>query len=109
MNLILFDPENRDQLLPLVFTRPVADLRIGILNHKRKMATPHRRKCILSMPKVPFKTFPRLLLPSDNYLVRGDILPAIDFVNAVKALRKDEGLKFRDQIFRHKMCQLFIS
>ena len=31
MNLILFDNEVRDQLLPLTYTRPVSDLRVGIL------------------------------------------------------------------------------
>ena len=35
-NIILFDSEVRHQLLPLTFTRPVADLRCGILTIGRK-------------------------------------------------------------------------
>ena len=36
MNYILFDGPVRNQLLPLTFTRPVADLRIGILTIREK-------------------------------------------------------------------------
>ena len=36
MSLILFDDTNRDHLLPLVFTRPVADIRVGILTIREK-------------------------------------------------------------------------
>jgi len=36
MNYILFDDNSRISLLPLTFTRPVADLRIGILTIREK-------------------------------------------------------------------------
>ena len=36
MNYILFDGEERDNLLPLTYTRPVAELRIGILTIREK-------------------------------------------------------------------------
>lgn len=36
MNYILFDGSTRNQLLPFTFTRPVADLRIGILTIREK-------------------------------------------------------------------------
>ena len=36
MNFILFDNPNRNNLLPLTFTRPVADIRIGILTIREK-------------------------------------------------------------------------
>mgnify|MGYP001278912861 CR=1 FL=1 len=36
MNYILFDGPSRNDLLPLTFTRPVADLRIGILTIREK-------------------------------------------------------------------------
>src|ERR1043166_989007 len=34
--LVLFDDDSRDQFLPLVWTRPVADLRIGIFTIREK-------------------------------------------------------------------------
>ena len=36
MNYILFDGAVRNQLLPFTFTRPVADIRIGILTIREK-------------------------------------------------------------------------
>ncbi|MGB5236727.1 MAG: putative sugar nucleotidyl transferase, partial [Flavobacteriaceae bacterium] len=39
MNYILFDGQVRDSLLPFTFTRPVADIRIGILTIREKWET----------------------------------------------------------------------
>ena len=36
MNYILFDGTVRDALLPFTFTRPVADIRVGILTIREK-------------------------------------------------------------------------
>jgi len=36
MNYILFDGEHRDALLPFIYTRPVAEIRIGILTIREK-------------------------------------------------------------------------
>ena len=36
MNYILFDDQSRNNLLPLTFMRPVADIRIGILTIREK-------------------------------------------------------------------------
>lgn len=36
MNIILFDNETRSQLLPLTYTRPVCEIRVGILTIKEK-------------------------------------------------------------------------
>ena len=36
MNYILFDGNVRDSLLPFTYTRPVADIRIGILTLREK-------------------------------------------------------------------------
>ena len=36
MNYILFDSDVRNSLLPFTYTRPVADIRIGILTIREK-------------------------------------------------------------------------
>jgi len=36
MNYILFDGPSRNQLLPFTYTRPVADIRVGILTIREK-------------------------------------------------------------------------
>ena len=35
-NLVLFDGQHRDKLLPLTYTRPVANIRVGITTLKEK-------------------------------------------------------------------------
>ena len=40
MNIVLFDGEERENLLPLTFTKPVASLRMGVLTftkHQKKL------------------------------------------------------------------------
>ena len=39
MNYILFDGPSRNNLLPFTFTRPVADIRVGILTIRKKWET----------------------------------------------------------------------
>ena len=36
MNFIFFEDQSRDKLLPLTFTRPVGEIRVGILTIKEK-------------------------------------------------------------------------
>src|SRR5690349_4487944 len=92
MNIILFDdPVIRLDLLPFTFTRPVGDIRVGILT----MAQKWKR---LSGDEVSFQTESYLSTkyPSkkskDNYFINGAICPDEDFLNAVKNLKSGEGL-----------------
>ncbi|VAV84218.1 Sugar-phosphate nucleotidyl transferase, partial [hydrothermal vent metagenome] len=39
MNYILFDGPSRNNLLPFTYTRPVADIRVGILTIREKWET----------------------------------------------------------------------
>jgi hypothetical protein len=50
MAIILFDDNARNTLLPLTYTRPVADLRIGILTIAEKWAK-YLHRIFLSIPK----------------------------------------------------------
>ncbi|MEY3679148.1 MAG: hypothetical protein RI924_1289 [Bacteroidota bacterium] len=92
MRLILFDDQTRDSLLPLTFTRPVAELRIGILTIAQKWA-----KRLSDVP-VAFHTadylqpkFP-ILADADNLLINGSICPDEQLCEAVQALGKGEAL-----------------
>lgn len=87
---ILFD-DRRTDLLPLTFTRPVADLRIGILTIREKwekhLQTP---ASYLTEPYLQEK-YP-LYIGEDNYFINGSVLPDASLVLAVQALRKGEYL-----------------
>jgi UDP-N-acetylglucosamine diphosphorylase/glucosamine-1-phosphate N-acetyltransferase len=91
MNYILFDDETRFSLLPFTFTRPVAEIRIGILAIREKWER------YLSQPvshftekylqeKYPVKAEP------ENILINGSVLPDKKLVAAILQLKKGEKL-----------------
>ena len=97
MNLILFDdPAIRAHLLPLTFTRPVADLRVGILTIAEKWQRrlmPGNTQAPVSFLTEPYlqTTFPAWL-SSDNLFVNGAICPTDALVEAVQKLAIGESL-----------------
>jgi UDP-N-acetylglucosamine diphosphorylase/glucosamine-1-phosphate N-acetyltransferase len=91
LNLILFDGNERDHLLPLTFTRPVADLRIGILTIAEKWGriletTPSILTQPILQPKYP------LTLTDDNLLVNGSICPNLELLGKIIDLKLGEAL-----------------
>ncbi len=88
MNIILFDDQkSRKQLLPLTFTRPVAELRVGILTIREKWEK--RLKGIYSWQteqylsgKYPTKE------GQDNYLINASVCPTDELAEAVQQLNR---------------------
>ncbi|MCF8276597.1 MAG: GlmU family protein [Flavobacteriales bacterium] len=84
MNYILFD-DSREKLLPLTFTRPVCDLRIGILTIREKwermmnMSTSTITEDYLSVK------FP-LVSAQENILVNGSVCPNAELIAAIASL-----------------------
>ncbi len=91
MNIILFDDETRKTLLPLTHTRPVSEIRIGILKISEKWA--HYSKQKISFLTVDYlkELFPSQLT-NDNFYVNGAILPNAEIVNEIKSLKIGECL-----------------
>lgn len=96
MNIVLFDePAIRASLQPLTFTRPVADIRVGILTiaekwQKRLSATTsYRTADYLS------KKFPQIL-STDNLLINGGICPNEKLIVAIEALSEGEALIMKE-------------
>lgn len=91
MNLILFDDDSRIDLLPLTFTRPAADLRIGILTIREKWE--HYWKLKSSSLTVDYLSakFP-CITESDNLLVNGRLIPDPDLLRALESLQTGQTL-----------------
>ena len=93
MNYILFDGNVRNQLLPFTFTRPVADIRIGILTIREKwehllgFTTTTLTEDYLS------EKFPFLELEK-NILINASFLPSENLVNIVKGLKENQAVFF---------------
>ncbi|MDF1575104.1 MAG: GlmU family protein [Bacteroidales bacterium] len=91
MALILFDDHSWDNLLPLTFTRPVSELRIGILTiaekweHDLKIkSTPLTREYLRD--KFPCRT------GSDNLYVNSTLLPDREIVAAIQNLQDKQAV-----------------
>jgi len=91
MNIILFDGKNRNNLLPLTFTRPVADLRTGILTIKEKWELHLKTNISFLTQDYLRKKFP----PESeklNFLINGSIIPNKKIISEIKKLETGQLL-----------------
>jgi UDP-N-acetylglucosamine diphosphorylase/glucosamine-1-phosphate N-acetyltransferase len=100
MNVILFDdPTIRINLLPLTFTRPVADIRVGILTIREKWekmihsSTSSKTEDYLSI-KYPTE----YTIDTDNVWINGAVLPNSDLLEEIKMLQPQQVLLKGDMI-----------
>lgn len=91
MNYILFDDSSRNNLLPLTFMRPVADIRIGILTIREKWEKYLDTKTSsITEPYLSTK-FP-IKQADQNILINGSVCPTADMIKAILELKKNETL-----------------
>jgi UDP-N-acetylglucosamine diphosphorylase/glucosamine-1-phosphate N-acetyltransferase len=90
MNYILFD-DRREKLLPLTFTRPVCDLRIGILTIREKWETVLKASTSTLTVDYLGGKYP-LVASSDNFLINGGICPDDHIVDAISKLGSEQRL-----------------
>lgn len=93
MNYILFDDNTRNSLLPLTFTRPVADIRIGILTIREKWEKMLAAKTSSKTEAYLSKKFPtEYAIDTDNVWINGSFCPNEQLVNEIKSLKPNEVL-----------------
>jgi len=85
MNTILFDQSCRQDLLPLTFTKPACELRVGIITIKEKWEKHLNKKVSYQTAEYLQAKFP-LIKESDNLLINGSILPNKEIINEIKQL-----------------------
>ncbi|MCH8318900.1 MAG: glucose-1-phosphate thymidylyltransferase, partial [Bacteroidetes bacterium] len=102
MNIILFDdPQIRQSLLPLTFTRPVAALRIGILTIAEKWEKYSNRVSFLT-EKYLQKKFP-LKPAQENILINAAVCPDEKLFNSINNLKQGHSLVKNDLIIAIKL------
>ncbi len=101
-NIILFDSAESNHLLPLTFTRPVCELRIGILTIRQKWEYLLKVSTATLTKDFLQAKFP-LHIKEDNILINGHILPNEDLVSAVQLLQPGEILGNENQIIAARM------
>ncbi|MEC7863754.1 MAG: putative sugar nucleotidyl transferase, partial [Bacteroidota bacterium] len=94
MNIILFD-HNRESFFPLTFTRPIADLRIGVVTIKEKWEHYFDRISIKTERYLSEK-FP-INQEEENLWINAQALPNQDLVYDINKLKAGDVL-FHDKI-----------
>src|SRR5690554_4506002 len=96
MNYILFDGNVRNQLLPFTFTRPVADIRVGILTIREKWE--HFLGFITTTITEDYlsEKYPFLELEK-NIFINASFLPSVNLVNIIKGLEENQAIFFNDE------------
>jgi UDP-N-acetylglucosamine diphosphorylase/glucosamine-1-phosphate N-acetyltransferase len=97
MNFILFDNFRRNNLLPLTYIRPVADIRIGILTIREKWEWYLKKKTSTLTEKYLARKYP-VIEDSDNIMINGSVCPNEGLVARVLALKPNEVLVSEDTI-----------
>lgn len=91
MNYILFDGDVRTSLLPLTYTKPVADLRVGILTIREKWEKHLSLTTTTITEEYLEEKYPMVEL-EENILINASFCPTKSLVEKVKNLSKNEAI-----------------
>lgn len=102
--IFLFDTDvDHENLLPLSFTRPIADFRIGISTIREKWESLLPGE-YLYLPveylREKFGAAPAPELPA--LFIKGSLLPDIDLIYEINALDNGEGISVNDEVIAFK-------
>lgn len=89
---ILYDDDTADQLLPLTFTRPVTELRVGILTIREKWEKYLGGICSFLTRDYLQMKYP-LIESSENVMVNGSVIPVPDLIDEILALKENQILQ----------------
>ena len=95
MNYILFDGSHRTTLLPLTYTKPVADLRIGILTIREKWEKYLNSTTTTITEDYLADKFPMVEM-ENNVLINASFLPCESLIKIIKNLKKGQAI-FKDK------------
>ena len=96
MNYILFDGSVRNQLLPFTFTRPVADIRVGILTIREKWEQHLGSTTTTVTEDYLTDKYPMVELER-NILINASFLPSENLVEQIKSLSENQAIFFEDE------------
>ena len=97
MNYILFDGTVRKALLPFTFTRPVADIRIGILTIREKWEKYLNSTTTTITEDYLSGKFPMVEM-EENVLINASFLPSPELVDLVQGLKHNQAIFCGDEV-----------
>lgn len=96
-NIILFDDDFYDEFLPLVYTRPIGALRVGISTIKEKWITIDDSKVSYFSKAYLQEKFP-VAWENDNYLVNSRYFPTAVLVDEMSSLGMGDSIWSGDEL-----------
>lgn len=106
MNILLFDDDKRSNLLPLAYTRPCGDLRVGILTIAEKW----EKRCQATVSFVTESYLSKKFTAAhtnDNYYINGRTLVNDNLLSAIKALEINQSLWHKETLIALRGAKVF--
>ena len=97
MNYILFDGTVRNALLPFTYTRPVADIRVGILTIREKWEKFLGFTTTTITEEYLSDKFPMVEMER-NVLINASFLPNPELAALVKNLEENQAIFYKDEV-----------
>jgi UDP-N-acetylglucosamine diphosphorylase/glucosamine-1-phosphate N-acetyltransferase len=97
MNYILFDGTVRNTLLPFTFTRPVADIRVGILTIREKWEMHLGYTTTTLTEEYLMEKFPMVEM-EENVMINASFLPNEVLVEMVSNLETNQAIVYKEEI-----------
>jgi len=104
MAIILFDGNAHQTLLPLTYTRPVADLRLGILTVAQKWAKYLKQSYSFHTQGYLSVKFP-INIKAENIFINGAVCPDGQLLEAIDKLSPGEALKYNGELIAVKLSE----
>ncbi len=108
MNYILFDDEAWNDLRPLTFTRPVAEIRVGILTIREKWEKRLNASFGFLTQKYLSVKYQKVV-EDENVMINGSILPNSDLISAIQNLKLGEYLAKENLIIAAKFSDTDVN
>lgn len=100
MNYILFDDHLRSEFLPLSFTRPLSELRLGIMTLKEKWEYVLGQSCSYKTEAYLSSKYP-MRIEAENIYINARYLPSDALIQKIKHLTQDKVLMHGDFILAY--------
>lgn len=104
MNYILFDGPRRNHLLPFTFTRPVAEIRVGIMTLRERWEA-YLKAETSSLTEVYLSTKYPINLKVDNVFIDASILPNPELVSVLEVLKQGQLVAKGESVIAYRSAE----
>jgi UDP-N-acetylglucosamine diphosphorylase/glucosamine-1-phosphate N-acetyltransferase len=104
-HIILFDTDIRESLLPFTYTRPVCDIRLGILTITEKWRQLEKEAEISFITPEHLEPLYPISINDDNYLINGGLLPTQENAKEIRSLDSGEAVMLKGELVAARLSR----